>query len=67
MKKIAKLKGAKTLSKTHQKSINGGAGGAKLCDTVCINASYGTRCDTHPLCPDANDGMCNGNGGWYYL
>ncbi len=68
MKKLANLKDAKALNKKEQKNISGGAGsGSKSCSTICINGSYGQRCNVHANCPNVLDGMCDGNGGFYYL
>ena len=66
MKKLTNLKGAKALSKKEQLSVNGGGSG-KSCATICINAPHGHRCPTHAGCPNNLDGMCDGNGGFYYL
>ena len=68
MKNLKKLKGANVLSKNQQKVVQGGLKpGASSCSTICINAPYGQRCNTHPGCPEVQDGMCDGNGGFYYL
>ena len=66
MKKLANLKGVKTLSHTAQRAVKG-SGGGKSCTTICVNAPYGQRCNTHAGCPNVLDGMCDGNGGFYYL
>ncbi len=66
MKKLANLKGAKALNKKEQPSISGGGSG-KSCTTICVNAPSGQRCNTHAGCPGVLDGMCDGNGGFYYL
>ncbi|WP_298903701.1 hypothetical protein [uncultured Psychroserpens sp.] len=69
MKNLQNMKGAKALSKTQQQSINGGGlqKAGNVCSQVCPNGAYGHRCDLHAGCPGSNDGMCDGNGGYYLL
>ncbi len=69
MKNLQKLKGAKSLSKNEQQSIRGGGlqKAGNVCSAVCPNSEYGRRCDIHAGCPGANDGMCNGTGGYFLL
>ena len=70
LKNILKLDGAKELNKKDQKTIKGGlfpTKGGKLCSAVCPSANYGVLCDLHAGCPNSNDGMCDGNGGYYAL
>jgi len=67
MKKLANLKGVKTLNRMEQKSINGGAG-------VCIDECYGggpcgsgeschhVYCQGDPTRPDPIYGLCVGDG-----
>ena len=71
MKKLQNLKGAKALNKEQQQSINGGRlqihKGGNVCSSVCPNGSYYQRCDLHAGCPGANDGACDGDGGYFPL
>lgn len=59
LKNILKIEGADSVSKSNQKSVNGGIRTIPTCDVSCVNASSGTPCGP-PHCP----GVCTGNGGY---
>ena len=66
LKRLNKITDATSLSKSDQKSLNGGLTLKKNdCATVCATAPSGTDClvNGNPHCP----AICDGHGGWVNL